>query len=171
MSGARTARARSGASSSTGAGFYRFPGLVARQPEDLLRRQFLDALLDRPEDAAFRKRSPRTTSSAAGRGTSIVLVARFQMDRLYSQFRDLHPESLCLFARPGQILPDHGRPERGERARLRRLRQISLFLLLDRRGPGQAVVRHVERRYAPDQLDLCRRLDQGRTESAGQGKR
>jgi tricorn protease len=51
-----------------------------------------------------------------------------------------------------------------------RRREIPLFRF-DRCRPGQAVVRFVERRHETNQLDLLRRSRQGRTQSAGQGKR
>ena len=131
----------------------RLAGLVAGQPRDRLRRQLPGRFTGSISRTGAERRSARNTSiSPAGRRTMCAswpptpsgsptpsgTPTYFQKVYVYSLDQD-------------KSFPDHGRPERGRRAGLRRRGQVSLLLRLDRRRAGQAVVRHVERRHAADE--------------------
>ena len=146
---ARRSRSR-GPASTAGA------DLVSRQPEDLVHRQLAELLLGRPEERRLEE-GRRAADLLAARRSAPRLVAGLEVDRVHREHAAAQPRGSRVFDRAGQVVPDHRRPQRGERAGVRPQRQVSVLLRLDRRGPGARLVRAVERRHAGDANDLSRR--------------
>ena len=81
-------------------------------------------------------------------------------------------QQIWLYSLDGrQVDERHRRPRRSRRAGLRRERQIPLFPGLDRRRPGEQLVRPVQHRHAGDRHDLPGHARQGDGQPAPQGKR
>ena len=76
-----------------------------------------------------------------------------------------------VFARAGQVVPDHRRPRRSERAGVRSQRQVSLPVRIDRRRPGARLVRAIDGRQPPHAQRLSRRPAQRSAVAARQGER
>ena len=78
---------------------------------------------------------------------------------------------LALLGRAGQVVPDHRRPGRGDRAGVRPQRQVPVLLRLDRRRPGARLVRAVQHRHARDAQRLPGGAAQGPAVAAREGER
>ena len=149
-SGRRTARARAESYPLKGSGFLRAAGLVARQQEDRLHRQLPHALLDRPGQRA-RQAGRRRADLRAERTSRTTTPGRPTRSGWPTPSPTAPASSIWLYDL-GQD-KSHARdrrPGRGRRAGLRPRRQVPLFPRLDRRRPGQQLVRPVDHRHAGD---------------------
>src|SRR5438094_378663 len=148
----------------------RTSGLGARQPEALVRRQFVQRVLRRSRvrrDQENRERIHVLADQDVDNG----VVARFAVARVHAEQPLLRSDGARLFARSGRIVPDHRRAQRSERAGLRQERQVHVLLRVDRRRSGEELVLAGQRRLARHQLDLRRGAPQGRSVAAAEGKR
>ena len=75
-----------------------------------------------------------------------------------------------LLDRAGQVVPGDRRTGRGDRARLRSERQVSLFLRLDRRRAASRLVLAIEQRHAGDPQCVSDRAAERPAVAAGEGK-
>ena len=99
------------------------------------------------------------------------LVARFEVARLRRQHPAAGEHGVRVLARPGQVVRDHRRPERSDRADVRQGRQVPVPVRLNRRRAGAGLVRAVERGHAARAQRVHGRASQGHRVAAREGER
>ena len=145
-------------------------GLVARRQEDRLPRQAPHGLVRR-----YRQGGPRQGRHDLLRQPDVHVRHRLVAGQPLAGLRQAAPEPhgrhLRLFARDGQSVADHRRPERRPIPRLRPERQVPVLHGQHRRRADAGVARYVEHGQARDAERLRGRAAEGPALAAGAGKR